>query len=96
MITTICGALGIIVCLIGYCLIRKQRKAIAAGPWHDLAKGPPLGGIPVLTEYRNRPHGYHGFRVDTYSVARKEWVEAAVWDTEVITYAEITSIGKKE
>jgi hypothetical protein len=77
-------------------LICKRRRAIAAGPWHDLSKGPPLAGIPVLTEYRNRRHGYHGFRVDTYSTSRKEWMESAIWNTEVIAYAEIKSIGKKD
>jgi hypothetical protein len=62
----------------------------AAGRWHDLKDGEiPLKGIPVLTEYVNKVGRYHGFRVDTYSTKRQEWVEATAWDQEVIRYAEI-------
>jgi hypothetical protein len=72
-----------------------NRKKIAAGPWHDVLNGPPLKGVPVLTEYRNARHGYHGFRVDTYSTRLDQWVEATVWDQEVIAYSEIKATGKK-
>jgi hypothetical protein len=61
-----------------------------SGRWHDLKNGEiPLNGIPVLTEYVNKVGRYHGFRVDTYSTKRQEWVEATAWDQEVIRYAEI-------
>ena len=72
-------------------VITLMIKNSAAGPWHDLQKGEeiPVKGVPVLTEYVNKVGKYHGFRVDTYSTKRQEWVEATAWDQEVIRYAEI-------
>jgi hypothetical protein len=72
------------------------RKPIAAGPWHDVTRGLPLKGIPVLTEYVSPSIGYHGFRVDTYSTRLNQWVEATVWDQKVIAYAAIKATGKKD
>jgi hypothetical protein len=88
--------LSLVLWVIIACVVLLSHKKIAAGPWHDVLNGPPLKGIPVLTEYRNAKHGYHGFRVDTYSTRLDQWVEATVWNQEVIAYSEIRSIGKKE
>jgi hypothetical protein len=51
------------------------RKHLAAGPWHDVTKGLPLKGVPVLTEYVSPSIGYHGFRVDTFSTRQDHFIE---------------------
>ena len=88
-------ALSLVLWIIIACVALRTRKRVSAGPWHDVIKGPPLKGVPVLTKYRGR-QGYHGFRVDTYSTRLNQWVEATVWDQEVIAYSEIRSPGKKD
>jgi len=91
----ILGVIGITVSLISIAVLaligaRHLRETKAAGPWRSVVNDPPpLKGIPVLTEYVNTRHGYHGFRVDTYSTKLNKWMEADVWDQKVVAYAEI-------
>jgi hypothetical protein len=78
------------------CKTQKYKSVIAAGPWHEINRdGTPIEGIPVLTRYVSPSIGYYGFRVDTYSTKQGKWMEADVWDQEVIAYAEIKPVKKE-
>jgi hypothetical protein len=83
------------VSIVFLCNLIKYKSAFATGPWHEIDRdGIPVGGIPVLTRYVSPSIGYYGFRVDTYSTKQGKWMEADVWDQQVIAYAEIKGDSK--
>jgi len=92
------AAIVFLVCVIwAYRTITRYNSVFATGPWHKVTdSGVPLKGIPVLTEYMNVHHKYHGFRVDTYSTKLSKWMEADVWDQKVIAYAEIKAVKESK
>jgi hypothetical protein len=100
MITSLAIVLAVILLLSTVIVWCKRKPYVsifsAAGPWHKITadREPASTGIPVLTEYINSDHRWHGFRVDTYSTKLHKWMEADVWDQEVVAYAEIKSNRK--